>query len=297
MSDWNAFIVQEQISNERVDFKPIYVDMAGDLVTGLLLSQIVYWHLPTKGGDSKLKVKKDGYYWIAKKYTDWYAECRITERQARRAVEILEEKGILISKVYGFAGAPTTHLRIVQEEFLSRWSACVAERVAKQEADETSKSTKCQAATRRNVSLAAEETDETSGSNTETTCSKNTTETGANDAPNIEDGLLPTNRAKKGTEKRTREDIFEKDLVSRFTAITRLTPAGSDLYIRWLNPAREMLERTEWDIEKTEALIHVTLREMRKGGMHFDSPQSLIRMFRSILSQETAPVRSGMKAW
>ena len=40
------FIAWEQVSRDTIDVKRCYVDIAGDLVAGILLSQIVYWHLP-----------------------------------------------------------------------------------------------------------------------------------------------------------------------------------------------------------------------------------------------------------
>jgi len=68
-NEWSNFLLWETASRDTVDFKTIYVDMADDLVAGLLLSQIVYWYLPSKEGRSKLRVFKDGYYWIAKTRT------------------------------------------------------------------------------------------------------------------------------------------------------------------------------------------------------------------------------------
>jgi len=40
------FLAWERASRDTIDFKTAYVDVAGDLVSGLLLSQIIYWHLP-----------------------------------------------------------------------------------------------------------------------------------------------------------------------------------------------------------------------------------------------------------
>ena len=45
------FIAWEQVSRDTIDVKRCYVDIAGDLVAGILLSQIVYWHLPDKDGN------------------------------------------------------------------------------------------------------------------------------------------------------------------------------------------------------------------------------------------------------
>jgi len=101
--------------------------MAGDVIAGLLLSQIVYWYLPSKkDGRSKLRVYKDGHYWIARTRKDWWDELRIRAKRADRALSILEEKGLIDTAVYKFNGAPTKHIRIVKEKFLTAWTARLA---------------------------------------------------------------------------------------------------------------------------------------------------------------------------
>ena len=54
--DLHGFLTWEKTTWDTVDFKRIYVDMAGDRVAGLMLSQLVYWCLlPNKNGKSKLQ--------------------------------------------------------------------------------------------------------------------------------------------------------------------------------------------------------------------------------------------------
>jgi hypothetical protein len=121
---WVEFLRWEGGSRDTVDFKKIYVDMADDSVTGLLLSQIVYWYLPSKkDGRSKLRVYKDGHYWIAKARKEWRDEIGISPKQVDRALKILEEKGIIVTALYKFNGAPTKHIRIDKGGFLRAWDA------------------------------------------------------------------------------------------------------------------------------------------------------------------------------
>ena len=124
---WLEFLKWEQISRDTIDFKTIYVDMADDLIAGLLLSQIVYWYLPDKKGQSKLRVFKDGYYWIAKTRTEWWDEIRVKARQIDRALKILEKRGIIVSHLYRFNNAPTTHIRIDKEGFLTAWNTALSQ--------------------------------------------------------------------------------------------------------------------------------------------------------------------------
>ena len=123
--NWTQFLLWERASRDTIDFKKIYVDMADDLIAGLALSQIVYWYLPAKDGSSKLRVFKDGYYWIAKGREDWWDEIRISTRQVDRALKILEEKGLIVTHLYRFRGAPTKHVRIDTKNFLEAWKVAL----------------------------------------------------------------------------------------------------------------------------------------------------------------------------
>lgn len=123
---WANFLTWEQASRDTIDFKTIYVDMADDLIAGLLLSQIVYWYLPSKKGGSKLRVFKDGYYWIAKARHEWWDEIRVRPRQIDRATVILQQKGIIVTRLYRFNNAPTSHIRIDKEGFLAAWDNALA---------------------------------------------------------------------------------------------------------------------------------------------------------------------------
>ncbi|MGR5866411.1 hypothetical protein ACT7DZ_28635 [Bacillus cereus] len=71
-----------------------YVDITGDLIAGILLGQIVYWYLPNEQGKSKLKVKKNGEFWLAKSREDWGDEIRITPKQYDRAIKKINRKRV-----------------------------------------------------------------------------------------------------------------------------------------------------------------------------------------------------------
>jgi len=115
------FLRWERASRDTIDFKVCYVDMAGDLLTGLLLSQIIYWHLPSKTGGSKLIVERDGYRWLAKMHGSWHDEIRMSRKQVVRALGILKDKGLIETESWRFNGLRTTHIRIVPEKFLEAW--------------------------------------------------------------------------------------------------------------------------------------------------------------------------------
>jgi hypothetical protein len=101
-------------------FRREYVDITpGDILTALVLSQIVYWYLPSKEtGKPKLRVSKqeDGkkVWWLAKSHVDWMTELGLTRKQISRSLQVLVEKGIIETKVYRFNGSPTVHIRLLK---------------------------------------------------------------------------------------------------------------------------------------------------------------------------------------
>lgn len=115
----DQFFKWEKATRDTIDVKKIYIDVADDLVAGVLLSQIAYWFLPSKEGKTKLRVQKDGFLWLAKGRDDWWEECRIKPRQFDTAVNKLIEKQIVIKTTYKFDGNPMIHIRINWRVFLS----------------------------------------------------------------------------------------------------------------------------------------------------------------------------------
>lgn len=89
----------------------MYIDITGDLVQGTLLARIMYWFSVDKNKKSKVRIFKDGYFWIAKQRRDWWNEIRITERQYDKAIKELEKKGFVVLAKYKFNSMPTIHIR------------------------------------------------------------------------------------------------------------------------------------------------------------------------------------------
>ncbi|PFJ14745.1 replication protein [Bacillus cereus] len=97
-----------------------YVDITEDLIAGILLGQIVYWYMPNEQGKSKLRVKKNGEFWLAKSREDWKEEIRITPKQYDRAIKILISKGLVEVQKFKFNGAPTNHIKLNISEVTQR---------------------------------------------------------------------------------------------------------------------------------------------------------------------------------
>jgi hypothetical protein len=123
---FEQFLLWERASRDTLEVKRLYIDMAGDLASGVFLSQIVYWHLPNRDGHARLQVHREGKLWLAKGRADWWDECRVSPKQADRALTVLEERGLVEVRLFQFRGAPTKHVRILPEGFLRAWRAEVA---------------------------------------------------------------------------------------------------------------------------------------------------------------------------
>ncbi len=119
MLNEQEFYEWERTSRDTIDLKRCYIDIAGDLVSGLLLSQIIYWFLPGEHG-LKLRVEKEDKLWLAKGRVEWWDECRITPKQFDRAIQILKDGNLVETKRFRFKGSPTIHIWLNIQTLLER---------------------------------------------------------------------------------------------------------------------------------------------------------------------------------
>lgn len=138
-----------------------YIDIAGDLVAGALLSQIMYWFSEDKNGNIRVKVEKDGQYWLVKRREDWMSEIRISKKQYDCAIKKLTaeiepteegkkklsgnkgkrrkkafdtEKALVEVKTFQWHGAPTTHIRPITKNInreIARWKKTLADEISR----------------------------------------------------------------------------------------------------------------------------------------------------------------------
>jgi hypothetical protein len=115
--EYRSFVYHEVANKDTIDVKKVYIDMAGNVAYGVLLSQIVYWHLPDKHGVPKQRKFKDDQWWVAKGYGDWWKEARITRDQANKGVITLRKRGFIETRRWKFDGSPTIHIRLTDTFF------------------------------------------------------------------------------------------------------------------------------------------------------------------------------------
>jgi len=109
------------LNEDAIVIRRAFIDVCkGDIIAGLILSQVLYYHLLDKTGKTRLRVIKKGKFWLAKQYTDWWEECRIKATLARNKINELVEDGILEKRIFKFNGMATVHLRVNCEVLESR---------------------------------------------------------------------------------------------------------------------------------------------------------------------------------
>jgi hypothetical protein len=114
-----AYLTAKSSENRKVALYLDYVDICGGYMhDAILFSQIMYWHTPNeKTKQSKLRVKHDEHYWIAKHHDDWYAECRVKAPMVRKALKRLEDRNLIHYTVSGFSKKKTPLIRINWDGF------------------------------------------------------------------------------------------------------------------------------------------------------------------------------------
>lgn len=96
---------------QRRNYIVEYFDLVQDVNATLIMSQIHYWYMPGKNGKSKLRVQKNGNFWISKSYIDWWNEVRLNRRQVDRALKVLIDANLIKVQLFKFDGSPTRHIR------------------------------------------------------------------------------------------------------------------------------------------------------------------------------------------
>lgn len=119
--------LQERASQEKkIHASFAHIDMCdGDIVAGILLSQIVFWFTPNKEGAHKITIRRGPDLWLAKKDSDWKDEIRLSVDQARRARSLLVKKGLIKCETHKFKGVPQVHIKIMEDAYMAAYEKAV----------------------------------------------------------------------------------------------------------------------------------------------------------------------------
>jgi hypothetical protein len=99
---WDRFVAWDLASRDTITVQRLYIDLAGDLVAGVLLSALIDWYLPEspQGGirlqNAGTGVYDHGRWWLMTSRDQWWDECRITPEQFDAACDLLCTKGFVM---------------------------------------------------------------------------------------------------------------------------------------------------------------------------------------------------------
>jgi hypothetical protein len=120
-TDFATFLAWEATFSDAFIVRRIYVRMVDDLNAGIMLSRIVYYYLPGKDGNSRLRVNHQNRLWIAKGRDEWEKEICLTPKQVDRSVKILRDLNLVDKATFKFNGTPKMHVRLRIGKFLTAW--------------------------------------------------------------------------------------------------------------------------------------------------------------------------------
>lgn len=124
----NQYAAIKHASEDVIGVNRVYLEMVDyDHEAALVLDEVMFWTLPQKRtGKTGLRVKRDGYMWLAVSRTEWKERKGLLERQADRAVNKLIELKLIVKDNFYFDGRPRVHLRVSSLDFFAAYSRVMA---------------------------------------------------------------------------------------------------------------------------------------------------------------------------
>jgi DNA-binding transcriptional ArsR family regulator len=118
------------VSHHGVTVYAAMVRMTQSANAALVLAQVVYWFEDGKNGYTRLRVYKNGKWWLAKSHDEFAGETGLTSRQVRAALDKLRNLGLVSTEVRVFKGVRTLHIDLRKEVFLRLWQGQDDDRVS-----------------------------------------------------------------------------------------------------------------------------------------------------------------------
>jgi len=114
-------------NKNKISIDTYHIEIMGDLAGASFLTQLRYWFSPaTKSdtkGQSRVKIKREGKLWLAKRDDEWWDECYVTPKQVRRIKELLVKLEIVEIKVFKFKGVTTVHYHLDLQKYTELYHA------------------------------------------------------------------------------------------------------------------------------------------------------------------------------
>ena len=226
----------------------VFCQMMDSLEGGVFLSQVIYWSDKGKGAAG----------WFYKSDGEWQEETTLSRYKVRKYSAILEDRGVLETKLKKANGAPTTHYKFDYEEFI-KWIM----KFLQMDYEETYKSiTETTTETTTDINTYGDSKDESHAS-LENICDNSS---GVKQIQNKVRGEL---------------EIYFSELTGlprpKTNTATQRRSAGS----LWWNPLREIAELCDWNTDRSTKLIGETVKHLKSNKMTIASPKSILNSARA----------------
>jgi hypothetical protein len=249
----------------------------------IILQQIHYWLTNYEDKDDRLHFR-DGSWWVWNTAEEWQVNFPwLSVTTVRRTLASLRERG--------YVACNDTYNKNAYDRTL--WYTIDYDKVYDEAGNE--KNPSCQ-----NDETPSCQNDNIEISKMTVTIPETTHKTTINNNTRATRAKIeadPLDRFPAGTPARRKEDAAESAIVAHFTTISGLRIRGSEKYARWYNPARELLQMVDWDIDKATHLVTAAHKKMKADKLTFDSIQSIMRVAVFLMAQDVAPARTGIKEW
>lgn len=89
--------------------------LGGDHAAAALLTKLKWWFTPKADGSIKVRVRRDGKFWVANTREEWMKDLGLTLKRYKRVRNRLLSLGLIEIKLMKFKGITQTHIRLVEE--------------------------------------------------------------------------------------------------------------------------------------------------------------------------------------
>ncbi len=97
---------------------PAHADIARCVEGGLILDNIVFWHQSNEEGDARLRVYRDGKWWLACGQVDWWGICFVSPKQVKESLARLQRLGVIEVDRFDFRGRTIQHIHLNVDRYL-----------------------------------------------------------------------------------------------------------------------------------------------------------------------------------
>ncbi len=115
---FDQMMFNDRASEGRISYRKDFVDLTGDVISAIVLTDLIYLHQPNKRNKRRFNAYSKGDIgWIARTLDQWSEKTRLTKRQIQYSIDKMVKQDIVIRENHRYMGLRTMHLRINEPVF------------------------------------------------------------------------------------------------------------------------------------------------------------------------------------